>query len=155
MIFAIDSNILIYAHNKSAKYHKAAQSLIIRFKEKGKIAICDFSLIEFFQITTDRRKLRETYTENEAARIIDSLKSHSNVVILKLDEKILNEAFNSVERYGVIGYDIYDHIIAHTCKNNGIKNFYTANTKDFEKYEFLNVINPFEGKGTKEPEVKI
>ena len=46
-------------------------------------------------------------------------------------------------------------LVAVTCKFHKNKQFYTGNSSDFEKYEFLNVSNPFEGKGNKEPEVKI
>ena len=123
---AIDSNILIYAYNTNSIFHEDAKELLLQLKSKDKIAISEISLIEFYQVSTDKKKLLESFTENEASGIIKSIKTDPHFEVLPIDTYCIDKAFSLVGKYGVKKYEIYDLLIAVTCNLNRIECFYTA-----------------------------
>jgi predicted nucleic acid-binding protein len=139
----IDSNILIYAFDKNSNYREKSKKLLSDFTDNGKIFICDISLIEFYQVITNNKKFIRSLLPEEAKNIIDEIINGDSFCVLYTTEEIIKQSFKNIPDYEIIRYNIYDHIIAMNLKNNEISNFYTANEKDFKKYEFLNVINSF------------
>jgi aminotransferase in exopolysaccharide biosynthesis len=144
MGICIDSNILVYAFNPISKFHDQAEMLLEKFVNSDGFIVTDISLIEFYQIITNKKKLEKAISPGVAREIIRDIVLNKKIQIIENNIDILNESFRTVDIYNIKKYDIYDHLIAHICKHYGIKDFYTANSKDFERYEFLNVINPFE-----------
>ena len=143
-MICIDSNILIYAFNtENEEFHLRSQKLLKEIMYPGKLAICDTSLIEFFQVLTDKRRLNEPYNVKKAQSAIDFFLNIERCKVLYTNKEIYDEAFKALNKYSIKKYDIYDHIIAFTCRYNNIKELYTVNVKDFKKYDFLNVVNPF------------
>jgi predicted nucleic acid-binding protein len=139
----IDSNILIYAFERSSEYFEKSKNLLFDLSNKGKLYICDVSLIEFFQVITNSKKFSKPLSPKEALSIIHEIVYGDSFIILYSNEEILKNAFQNILEYKVIKYGIYDHLIAMILKNNNISDFFTVNDKDFRKYNFLNVINPF------------
>jgi predicted nucleic acid-binding protein len=144
MTICIDSNILIYAFNTESKYYNQSQNFLEKHIQSGGIAISDISVIEFYQIITNNKILDNPLTEHESNKIIQDLLNDPRIDLLQLDISILKHVFKTAARYEIRKYEIYDHIIANLCKFNNIKKFYTVNTKDFQKYKYLDIINPFE-----------
>ena len=142
MTVAIDSNILIYAHNIDSIYYEKSRKLLFDLKKEEKIGISSISLIEFYQVTTDKNKIEKEYTEKQCRDIINSMQNDSNIEILEYNDTILFNSLKTVNKYHINSYDIYDHLIAYTARYYNIENIYTANSKDFKKYNFLNVYNP-------------
>ena len=74
--------------------------------------------------------------------------------MLETNIDILEVTFESAANHNVRKYEIYDHLIANLCKHNNIKKFITANDKDFKKYDFFEVINPFSSEEKKKEKKK-
>lgn len=87
-MICIDSNVLIYAFNESSAYHKRAQNFIAQQISSNAISICDISLIEFFQVITDNRRLEKAFTPSEANIVIDNIISNKDFNVLFLNNKI-------------------------------------------------------------------
>ena len=91
---------------------------------------------------TDRKRLDKSLTNREAKEIIERISNNEKIKILSTTDMILKKAFSTVADYNIERYGIYDHIIAFSLMENGIKTIYTANTEDFLRYPFLQVVNP-------------
>jgi len=141
-MICIDSNLLIYAFNLSSEFHQSAITVLDETVKSEGIAICDISLIEFFQVITDRKRLDKSLTNQEAKEIIEIVSHNEKIKILHTTNTILEKAFSTVAEYNIERYGIYDHLIACSLEKNHIKKIYTANTEDFLCYSFLEVINP-------------
>ncbi len=141
-MICIDSNLLIYAFNVSSEFHQDAIKVLTDAVTLKGVAICDISLIEFFQVITDKKRLDKSLTNQEAGEVIERISHNERVRILSTTNIILEKAFAAVAEYGIEKYGIYDHIIAFSLLENQIKTIYTANTQDFSCYPFLEVVNP-------------
>ena len=58
-----------------------------------------------------------------------------------------NEVFKLAKEQKLTKSRIFDCIIAVTAKENKIGAIYTENVGDFEKYDFIKVLNPFRREG--------
>jgi len=141
-MICIDSNILIHAFNVSSDLNKKASLFISEKIKSQKISICDISLIEFFQIVTNKNKLEKSLSTDSAQLIIKNIINNQNFNVLYGNETNFKETIDSLDKYKINKYEIYDHLIANTCKYYTIKTFFTVNVKDFKKYPYFETINP-------------
>jgi len=80
-IALLDTNVLVYAADKSSPFHEA--SLLLR--EKGlrgelSLCICPQTLTEFFAIVTDAKRVSEPRTQKEALGEIEKYLSLKNIL---------------------------------------------------------------------------
>ena len=140
----IDSNVLIYAADKESLYHEESLSVFREYLQKG-CYLADLSLIEFFQVITDSKKTPKPCSPKEASQYIKQLINTPEIEVLKLIIlDILNnpELTDDLKRYDITRYGIYDYLIASCMRINGIRQIVTFNDKDFQKYEWVEPINP-------------
>lgn len=154
MDICIDSNILIYAFNAQSQFNVRAEAILEELVRADGFAIADISLIEFYQIITNVKVVSEPISPDNSYKIIKDILLNKKIEVLETNIDILELTFESAANNNVRKYEIYDHLIANLCKHNNIKKFITANDKDFKKYDFFEVINPFSGQESKEAEKK-
>ena len=154
MNICIDSNILIYAFNAQSQFNAKAEAILEELMRADGFAIADISLIEFYQIITNDKVLSDPISPADSYGIIKDILLNKKIEVLETNIDILKLTFESAANHNVRKYEIYDHLIANLCKHNNIKQFITANDKDFKKYDFFDVINPFSGQKNKEAEKK-
>jgi predicted nucleic acid-binding protein len=73
----IDSNLLIYAFNVSSEFHQSTIKILNDAVILEGMAICDISLIEFFQVITDKKRLDKSLTNQEAKKVIERISHHT------------------------------------------------------------------------------
>lgn len=111
-------------------------------------------MIEFYQIITNDKVVSDPISPDKSYEIIKNILLNKKIEVLETNIDILEVTFESAANHKVRKYEIYDHLIANLCKHNNIKKFITANDKDFKKYDFFDVINPFSGEENKGAEKK-
>ena len=139
----IDSNILIYAFDESSRFHKVAVDFIEKKIKTCTLGIAEFSLLEFYAVITDGRKVGKPMPSNEAFAIIRDFYESRSFTVLPCLPECLKMTIEEAHGFLVKRNDIYDFIIASTFKKNGLTSIYTLNTKDFRKFEFIQAIDPF------------
>ena len=145
-MFAIDTNILVYAHNSGASKHEAAKAFLQNAMntkdENGKLSVCIPAqvLVEFMNVITGTR-LEAPLSLRDAKIIVeDYLNSDAEIVYPKSTQLVtLLNLLGSVKSRK----KVFDVALAATLKDNGIQGLYTLNTSDFEGFAFLEVKNPF------------
>lgn len=146
-MFAIDTNILVYAHNKDSEFHEKAalflENAMNTRDQRGALYVCIPSqvLTEFINVIT-RHTLKSPLSLSQAIRIVQDYLDFDVQIIHQADTQIqtlLDLLASSTSRK-----KIFDVAIAATLKDNKIEGIYTLNVNDFKDFEFLKVINPLQ-----------
>lgn len=136
----IDSNILIYAHDSHSPYHEIAYRCIKNLVGQHSACFSIQNYLESYRIWT--QKLPKPISSNDAWGIIEYYLHHPLVQTLFPNEEILVETRKLSIKYNKIGVQIFDIQIVATMHVYEIPSLYTANTKDFEMFDRIKIINP-------------
>lgn len=144
-MFAIDTNLLVYAHNTTSEFNKDAiiflEKVMNEKDSEGNLSVCLPAqiLMEFVQVITWQR-LESPLSLSEAIQVIQEYIETGITIIYQYDTQIQTflELLRSVKRRK----KVFDVALAATLKDNGITGIYTVNTVDFLEFKFLEVINP-------------
>ena len=145
MLFAIDTNLLVYAHKEDSEFHQQAVQVIERvfneYDADGRLTVClsTQALTEFMNVMT-RQTLRRPLSLQEAADLVQGYLD-TGVLVLS-HKKTQMQTFLTILRQVTTRKKMFDVVLAATLKDHGIAGLYTVNTADFEEFEWLAVINP-------------
>jgi len=133
----IDSNILVYAYDKSEpKKHSLAKKTLKEKWTKQDAVLSVQNLAEFYSIIT--RKIQKPIAVEKAKQIILDL--IDGFEILKYTEFTIVNAINNQAIYKI---HFWDALIVATMEENSISTIITENQKDFSKSKWIKIINPF------------
>jgi len=139
MKILFDSNILIYALNKGSNYHKQAIKL---FSSNPDICITEQNIIETYRMITSAHQFGKTvYTPTKAWNQLSVITN--NLQVFYKTPQTLEILKELSLQYKIDSYQVYDAILVAIMIENGIKEIYTNNDKDFRRYKEIKVVNPF------------
>jgi predicted nucleic acid-binding protein len=144
-MFALDTNLLVYAHNVDAPFHKAAKAFVEKVLNErdsaGNLTVCIPAqvLVEFLNVIT-WAKLESPLPLPAALRVVQQYMDTGVTIVPPLPSQLdtLLELLATVKTRK----KIFDVALAATLRDNGIVGLYTLNTKDFIEFTFLDVVNP-------------
>lgn len=145
--FAIDTNILVYAHNNDSYFHEIAKDFIETVMnerdENGdlQIGIPAQVFIEFISVVTSK-KLENPLSLSQASAIVQDYIDMEIMLFFQKETYLAN--FLELLGEATSRKQIFDVAIVATLKDNNVFGIYTANVSDFKKFSFLEVINPLE-----------
>ena len=136
----IDSNILIYAYDKSESIKNTIAEKILEdiFINKKNAAVSTQNLSEFFVNITS--KIEKPIPIAEAWHIIQEIISMSNVETFTIEKQTILNAINLSTQFNI---HYWDALIVSVMHENNINTIITENENDFKKVSWLTVINPF------------
>lgn len=142
-MFAIDTNILVYAHDKSSPFNRKAVSFIETKMNKEISDFCIPSQVisEFINAIT-RNSLPNPLTLKESIGVVRNYLDFGITIINPKETQ--TQTFLDVLSKVKTRKKIFDVVLASSLKDNNIEEFYTVNVKDFEEFNFLQIINPLE-----------
>lgn len=144
--YLIDTNILVYAYNEDVDFHEEALRILENALNKNiDAAIADKNLFEFFAVITDKRRIENPVSTNEAIEIIDFL-VNSNIKIVYSSPFTFLKTLELTNKYKIRKQDIFDINLVALMIQNKIGIIITANDKHFKKIKEINVLNPFKQK---------
>jgi len=143
LIGGIDTNILIYAHDNSSPFQTQALHLLENILERSVVAVAELSLREFYAVVTDGRKLNNPFSIDEAKDIISDIYASAKFVVCSTNQGTWLNGYELVGKYNISRYRLDDLLIALTLADGGAEIIYTANIKDFKKFDFIEAVNPF------------
>ena len=144
MKILLDTNILVHAYNQASPHQKVASSIIKRAMA-GEIQACVAQqvLFEFFAVITNAKRVEFPLPPDKAAELCLDLWECNEIKKIPVSELVPREVFNLVKSKRLSDSSIFDCILAVSAKVNKIDVIYTENVRDFNKYEFIRVQNPF------------
>jgi hypothetical protein len=144
-MFAIDTNIFIYAHNSGSAFHgKAAafvKKIVAERDENGQhvVGVPAQVYAEFINVIT-RQTIEKPLSLADAIVAIEKYLK-SGVPIIHAQPTQLH-TFLELAKSTTTRKKTFDLFLAATLKDNDIEGLYTVNTDDFQDFSFLKVVNP-------------
>ena len=146
-MYALDTNLLVHAHNVASPSHEACKSFVeevVSRRGAGSNQVCLPAqvLMEFMNVITWRR-LEAPLPLADAVEVArDYLATGIQIVNPRSTqlETVLQLLGSITSRK-----TLFDVALAATLRDNGIPGIYTINVRDFEGFTFLDVRNPIEG----------
>jgi toxin-antitoxin system PIN domain toxin len=141
-VIAVDTNLLVHAHQREAQLHgKAAATIRQLAQGQRPWGVCLHSLIEFCGVVTLPRLWRLPSTPAQAVEQIAAWRESPSLRILADDASLLDQFFDLLVQGNVHGGMVHDARIAATCLMHGVSEFWTVD-RDFSRFPDLHTRNP-------------
>lgn len=145
MTNSLDTNILVYAADKDSLEHQAAIALVdTMLANPQDWVLADQVLFEFYRAIRNSRILKHPLNAYEASRHLQFLRNESGVSRCCYDLDCWDKVFQKLAAHETPAARTHDIVLGITLKNNGVRRFFTRNTKDFEAIGFHELINPID-----------
>ncbi len=144
-MFALDTNLLVYAHNVDAPFHAPAKTFINDVMSKrdaqGHLSVCIPAqvFVEFLNVIT-WQKMSTPLSLNDARQVVQDYLDTGVTIIHPQTTQL--DTFLTLLKSTTSRKRIFDTALASTLKDNGILGIYTVNVNDFKQFDFLDVKNP-------------
>ncbi len=132
----IDSNILIYAYNRTSALHSESEKIVQNALLNGNGTVSSQNLAEFSRVVTE--KIPNRFSFEEARNIV--LELSQGLEVITYDEQTVADALSICSLYGL---HFFDALLAATMEKHNIRLIITENDRDFRKVKWIDVINPF------------
>jgi len=144
MSYSVDVNVLLYASDTSSPKHaEAIRFLKQRASDPDLFCIAWPTLIAFLRIATHPRIFAQPLSPDDALGNVESLLSLPRVRMLSEGEGFLEVYREVTARFPVRGNLVPDAQLAALLRQHGVHRLYTVD-RDFRKFDFLEVADPFE-----------
>lgn len=134
----VDSNILVYAVNRSSPKHKIAQ--IFLQNNIGHLEVAHQNILEALRVLT-HPKFPSPMKIQDALKAINSIIKACRVVYP--EGKTYHITLLLIDKNKPVSDQIFDAYLAATALSNGITTIATDNIRDFKKFKGISLINPF------------
>lgn len=144
-MFSIDTNILLHAVNEDSPSHEAAYAWMISIQHEEEVALSEFILAELYVLLRNPAVLRRPLDANEAVEVVQTYRRHPRwrLIGFPTESRPMHDALWQQARRGDFAFRrLYDARSALTMTAQGVTEFATVNTKDYEGFGFRRVWNP-------------
>jgi predicted nucleic acid-binding protein len=144
-MYALDTNLLVYAHNTASPSHARSKAFVEKVMNEhdadGNLAVCLPAqvLMEFLNVMTWHR-LEAPLPLPTAIQIVQDYVDTGVTILYHLPTQL--ETLLGLLKTVATRKKIFDVALAATLKDHGIPGLYTVNTKDFDEFTFLDAKNP-------------
>jgi len=144
-MLAIDTNIIIYAHNVGSAFHAKTSAFVKKVvAERDKqghhtVGVPAQVYAEFINVIT-RQTIENPLSLAEAIVVVEKY-IKAGVPIIHAQPTQL-QTFLELAKSVTTRKKTFDIFLAATLKDNEIEGLYTVNTDDFQSFPFLKVVNP-------------
>lgn len=134
----IDSNLLVYAINRSSPKHQAAQAFLV--DNSTSLVVAQQNILETFRVLT-HSKFASPMTPSAAVQAIKGITSACRLI--HPNRTTLHVAIGLVQKHKLSGDQVFDAYLAATALSGDVTTIATANTRDFVRFDGLRLIDPF------------
>lgn len=139
----IDTNILVFAHNKQSPHHpKANQLLKNALKLEFVGCLTHQNLLEFFSVITNPKRVEKPLELSTAISVMEAYWESSKIVKICPTPKTFSKTLQFSKKHGLAKAEIFDCYLAATMFENGVLEIYTENVSHFAKYPEIKASNP-------------
>ena len=144
MSYAIDVNVLLYASDASSPFAKSAQAFLEDCVAGREVLVLAWpTVVGYLRLATHPAVFASPLSPGDAERNIESLLALPHVRVLSEKEGFWDVYRDVTRNLAVRGNDVPDAHLAALLRQHDVPTLYT-NDRDFRKYTFLKVLNPFE-----------
>lgn len=135
--FLLDTNILVYAFDRSSPYYQKAKKLILKaVSGQFEINIAQQNLVEFCNVLSRNYHILPSTITKDVNNIL-----HDFQIINPLPSTL--SLFLKLFQQNKPNAHIFDLYLIATMLDNGINQIITLNEKDFDGISGIKIFNPF------------
>lgn len=145
-MFALDTNVLVYAHRRESAEHQVAYELVRELAEGAEPwAIPWPCVFEFFSVVTNARIWKDAASSPQQAWAqLAAWFAAPTIRLLAETDEFLDILAELAQRPRVRGPIIHDARVAAICLVHGVEKLISRD-RDFSLFPELRVENPFKG----------
>jgi len=140
-MIGIDTNIFAYARIAAAPMHRAAAAFLDSLADCPDVVVSELVLTEFYLLLRNEKILEIPLSASEAVAECQIFRTHPRWQLVDSAE-VMKEVWPIAAGQGFARRRIFDVRLAKTLQAHGVKEFATANIRDFEGLGFQKVWNP-------------
>lgn len=134
----IDSNLIVYALNRSSPKHKKVQEFLQA--NVSRIALSYQNILETIRVLTHHKFSHRL----KISEVIEAINHFLEVAtIITPSDSTIYLTIELINKHKLSSNRIFDAYLAATALSNSINTIATDNTKDFKKFTQIKTLNPF------------
>lgn len=144
---AFDTNLLFYAVNEDSPFHPGASAFLASIQADESVVLSELVLVELYRLLRNPVVNERPLDASSAAEVIEAYRRHPRwlLVALPVEQRRTHDRLWQLAARPDFPYRrIYDVRLALSLVQQGVREFATANVKDFEGLGFQRVWNPLE-----------
>jgi len=142
-MFAVDTNVLVYAVDVRAPEHERCLALVEGFRRQTLPWYLTWNVLyEFLRVVTHSRVFRNPWDTTRARGFLAALRASPTLEILSASAKhgdVLEHTLTELP--DLRGNLIHDLHTAVLLREHGVRRLYTRDT-DFHRFPFLEIVDP-------------
>jgi predicted nucleic acid-binding protein len=140
---SVDTNILLYAANEDAPEHGICKIFLEKvIKNPADWVIADQVYLELYRALRSPKVMSSPLSAAQAAGHVSVLRDGLGLMHCGYTLECWDRVLRSLQSEDFPYRRTHDAVLAATLLSNGVRIFYTRNTKDFVSAGFRQVINP-------------
>jgi toxin-antitoxin system PIN domain toxin len=141
-VIAVDSNILVYAHQARSPHHATATRALRELDQDGRQWAVPWPCVhEFYAVITNPRIHRPPTPVHAALESVASLVDADNTILISETDRHWEVLRSLIADGRVVGGKVHDARIAAICLEHGVRELWSAD-RDFGRFPALKVVNP-------------
>ncbi|MDL5045391.1 hypothetical protein QQ054_04970 [Oscillatoria amoena NRMC-F 0135] len=144
MKISFDTNIAVYACNEACPEQPVAVRFLQSLALRKDVVVSEFMLVELYLKLRNAKIFREPMTAKEAADVCQGFRSNTNWELSSTGPD-MDEIWKQAAKRDFATRRIVDLRLGLSLVQQGVSEFATANTKDFQGMGFARVWNPLKG----------
>jgi toxin-antitoxin system PIN domain toxin len=141
--YAVDVNVLLYASDAASPLSKKAGEFLSHCAAGPEVlCVAWLTLASYLRLSTHPAIFASPLAPDQAESNVESLVQLAHVRVLSEQEGFWNAYKETTRGLSIRGNDVPDAHLAALLRQHGVTTLYT-NDRDFLKYSFLRVRNPF------------
>ena len=140
-MIAIDTNLLLYSLNRDCAEHAPARAFVEAVSARRDVAIAELVLVELYVLLRNPAVVRQPLDAPEAAALCQAFRRHPRWALVDTGV-VMDRVWAAAARHGAARRHVFDARLAHTLLANGVTEFATRNTRDFDGFGFERVFDP-------------
>ena len=144
-MLSVDTNLLLYAYESSCSEHERAYSFLSGLVSREDVGISEFVLVELYHLLRNPAVVERPLKPLDAVAVIQAYRSHPRWRLLSFpnpSSPLMEQVWKRAADPLFARRRIYDLRLALILRGQGVSEFATANTKDFDGLGFHRVWNP-------------
>jgi uncharacterized protein len=142
-LFAVDTNILVYAADTAAPEHARCRDLVERWRSQSGAWYLSWNVCyEFLRVVTHPRVFRQPWSAESANGFLRVIQASPSLVMLRptdRHDRVLADVVAELPH--MAGNLLHDAQTAVLMREHGLRRIYTRDT-DFHRFPFLEPIDP-------------
>jgi predicted nucleic acid-binding protein len=139
----LDTNVLVYAADVNSPFFERSRSLLERaLAGESDLCVSLQNLSEFFAIVTDRKRVDNPRTQEEALEELKKYLQSERIGKIYQDSATGEVMLDLMKRYPIKRQEIFDLQLVATMLSNRVNRIYTFNRDDFLKFSEIEVLEP-------------